>query len=106
MVILLRTRLLVAWFAMLTNAVLTARRRGQTDWAGLFLFGCYVISIIINATFDTTIDGPMQGVWFWCLIGFGTGSVMVYRAQALGVLPHRAVLIGSKGVTDPAEEAP
>src|SRR5712664_234274 len=99
--------LLASWFAMLTNAVLTARRRGQTDWAGLFLFiGCYVMSIIINATFDVALEGPMQGVWFWCLIGFGTGSVMVYRAQALGVLPHRAVLIGSKGVTDPAEEAP
>jgi hypothetical protein len=23
----------------------------------------------------------MQGVWFWCLIGLGIGSVMVYRAQ-------------------------
>ena len=99
--------LLASWFAMLTNAVLTARRRRQSDWAGLFLFiGCYVMSIIINATFDVAIEGPMQGVWFWCLIGFGTGSVMVYRAQALGVLPHRAVLIGSKGVTDLAEEAP
>jgi hypothetical protein len=23
----------------------------------------------------------MQGVWFWCLFGFGIGSVMIYRAQ-------------------------
>jgi hypothetical protein len=74
--------LLASWFAMLTNAALTARRRGQADWARLFLFvGCYVMSIIINATFDVTLEGPMQGVWFWCLIGFGIGSVMVYRAQ-------------------------
>jgi hypothetical protein len=34
------------------------------------------------------LEGPGQGVWFWCLIGLGTRSVMVYRAQALGVLPH------------------
>jgi hypothetical protein len=74
--------LLASWFAMLTNAALTARRRGQTDWAGLFLFvGCYVMSVIINATFDVALEGPMQGIWFWCLIGFGIGSVMVYRAQ-------------------------
>ena len=74
--------LLAAWLSMVMCAIWTARRRGQSDWAGLFLFiGCYATSIIINATFDTTIDGPMQGVWFWCLIGFGIGSVMVYRAQ-------------------------
>ena len=23
----------------------------------------------------------MQGMWFWCLFGFGIGSVMIYRAQ-------------------------
>jgi hypothetical protein len=23
----------------------------------------------------------MQGTWFWCLFGFGIGSVMIYRAQ-------------------------
>lgn len=74
--------LLASWFAMLTNAALTARRRGQTDWARLFLFvGCYIMSVIINATFDVALEGPMQGIWFWCLIGFGIGSVMVYRAQ-------------------------
>ena len=64
------------------HAVRTARRRGQTEWAGLFLFlGCYVGSIIINASFDSALEGPVQGVWFWSLIGFGIGSVMVYRAQ-------------------------
>jgi hypothetical protein len=73
---------LASWLGMLTRAMWCARRRGQTGWAGLFLFiACYVTSIIINATFDTTLDGPMQGVWFWCLIGFGIGSVMVYRCQ-------------------------
>ena len=72
----------VSWFGMMMHAVRTARRRGQTEWAGLFLFlGCYVGSIIINASFDSALEGPVQGVWFWSLIGFGIGSVMVYRAQ-------------------------
>jgi hypothetical protein len=71
-----------SWLGMLTRAVLTARRRGQTEWAGLFLFiGCYVMSIIINATFDVALEGPMLGIWSWCLVGFGIGSVMVYRCQ-------------------------
>jgi hypothetical protein len=73
---------LASWLGMLMHAMWSARRRGDTEWAGLFLFiACYVTSIIINATFDTTIDGPMQGIWFWCLFGFGIGSVMAYRCQ-------------------------
>jgi hypothetical protein len=76
------TALLASWFAMLAGAVLTARRRGHAQWAGLFLFiACYVASMIINATFDVALEGPMQGVWFWSMIGFGIGSVMVYRHQ-------------------------
>jgi hypothetical protein len=71
-----------SWLGMLMNAMLTAGRRGQTDWANLFLFiGCYVIAIIINASFDVALEGPMQGIWFWCLFGFGVGAVMVYRVQ-------------------------
>jgi hypothetical protein len=23
----------------------------------------------------------VQGIWYWCLFGFGVGSVMIYRAQ-------------------------
>jgi len=64
------------------QAMRTARRRGETEWAGLFLFlGCYAGSIIINASFDPVLEGPMQGIWFWSLIGFGIGSVMVYRRR-------------------------
>jgi O-antigen ligase len=74
--------ILAAWFGMVMHAMGTARRRGQAEWAGLFLFiGCYVLSIIIDASFDVALEGPMLGVWFWCLIGFGIGSAMVYRCQ-------------------------
>jgi O-antigen ligase len=74
--------LLTSWFAIMMHAMLTARRRGQTEWAGLFLFAsCYAASFVINATFDVALEGPMQGIWFWCLVGFGIGSAMVYRCQ-------------------------
>jgi len=78
--------LLTLWFAMMLQAMLTARRRGQTEWAGLFLFAsCYAASFVINATFDVALEGPMQGIWFWCLVGFGIGSAMVYRCQPSGI---------------------
>jgi peptidoglycan biosynthesis protein MviN/MurJ (putative lipid II flippase) len=74
--------LLASWFGMVLCAMWAARRRGETQWAGLFLFiACYAMSCIINATFDVAIEGPMQGIWFWCLVGLGTGSVMIYRCQ-------------------------
>ena len=74
---------LVSWFGMLMNAILTARARGHEQWADLFLFfGCYAAAIVINASFDVALEGPVQGIWFWCLFGFGLGSVMVYRAQS------------------------
>ena len=80
---------LISWIGMQLNAMLTARARGHKRWAELFLFIlCYALSILINATFDVTLEGPMQGVWFWCLFGFGIGSAMIYRAQhanAIGV---------------------
>ena len=73
---------LISWVGMQLNAMLSARARGHERWAELFLFVmCYAATIIINATFDVTLEGPMQGIWFWCLFGFGIGSVMVYRAQ-------------------------
>jgi hypothetical protein len=73
---------LVSWFGMMMRAILMARWRGHERWVELFLFVvCYATSILINATFDVTLEGPMQGIWFWCLFGFGVGSVMIYRAQ-------------------------
>jgi len=74
--------LLISWAGMLLNALLSARARGHRQWSELFLFiFCYVMSILINASFDVTLEGPMQGIWFWCLFGFGIGSVMIYRAR-------------------------
>jgi len=76
---------------LMLRAMLTAYLRRQTQWRNLFLWiFCYVTAIVINATFDVTLEGPMQGIWFWCLFGFGVGSVMVYRAQAAGEAVGRA----------------
>jgi hypothetical protein len=73
---------LASWFGMMMRTMWIARRCGQTDWAALFLFiACYGTAFVINASFDVTLEGPMQGVWFWCVIGLGIGSVMVYRAK-------------------------
>lgn len=80
--VILWSLVLISWAGMLLRAMLVARTRGHKQWADLFLFViCYLTSILINAFVDVTLEGPMQGIWFWCLFGFGIGSVMVYRAQ-------------------------
>ena len=77
--------MLISWSGLMLHAMLVARARRHMQWQNLFLWiFCYVTAIVINATFDVTLEGPMQGIWFWCLFGFGIGSVMVYRAQFAG----------------------
>jgi hypothetical protein len=84
----------VSWFAMMMHTMRTARQRGQSEWAGLLLFvSCYVGSIIINASFAPALEGPVQGLWFWCLIGFGIGSAMAYRCQPV-IAPRSAASDG------------
>ena len=75
---------LASWFATMAGAILTARARGHERWVELFVFVvCYTLAILINASFDVVLEGPMQGIWFWCLFGFGLGSVMIHRTQPL-----------------------
>jgi hypothetical protein len=72
----------VAWFGSLIYAMTVARGLGDTQWANLFLWiACYVIAIVIDASFDVALEGPMLGIWFWSLFGFGIASTMVYRAH-------------------------
>ena len=71
-----------SWFAVMASNILTARQRGETDWSGLFVWiGCYVAAILIDASFDVALEGPMLGIWFWCLFGLGIASTMVYRTS-------------------------
>jgi hypothetical protein len=83
--IVLWSLVLLSWAGMMLHAMLVARSRGHKQWSNLFLWVfCYATAIAINATFDVALEGPMQGIWFWSLIGLGIGTVMVYRAQPPG----------------------
>jgi hypothetical protein len=41
---------------------------------------CCVAGIFINAAFEVTLSGPMQGIWFWSLFGLDIGLAIIYRA--------------------------
>jgi hypothetical protein len=78
--------LLVSWFGLLFRGMRQAQIRNHTAWASLFVFvSCYGMAAVINATFDPALEGPMQGIWFWCLYGFGVGTLMVYSANPIAM---------------------
>lgn len=78
----------VVWLAAMIAAFWRARRTGERKWEGFFLFiACYVASIIIDASFDVALEGPMLAVPFWTLIGIGIGAAMIFRAQAAPIPP-------------------
>lgn len=73
---------LTTWFVMTIRNLLAARSRSQVAWSNLFLFVlCYVASALIYATFEVALEGPIVGIWFWVLIGFGSGASLIFRTQ-------------------------
>ncbi|MCP1550550.1 MULTISPECIES: right-handed parallel beta-helix repeat-containing protein [Methylorubrum] len=76
------------WMAAMIAAFWRARRMGERRWEGFFLFiACYVASIIIDASFDVALEGPMLAIPFWTLIGIGIGAAMIFRAEAAALPP-------------------
>ncbi|GJE18443.1 O-antigen ligase family protein [Methylobacterium marchantiae] len=76
------------WFARLMRDVLQARRDGDVAWSNLLLWiVSYASAIVIDASFDVALEGPMLGIWFWCLFGFGLGASMIYRVSPRAPCP-------------------
>jgi hypothetical protein len=82
-----------SWLYFVLQAMRTARLEGRREWAALFLFtACYAASFFINASFDVALEGPVQGIWFWSVIGLGIGGVFVFRCQ-----PNNDLLLSEAG---------
>ena len=68
------------WGFLIAKCYLRARRKKQNNWAGLFMFlGIYWVAFMANTSFDVFIEGPMGGIWLWCIYGAGIGCMEVYR---------------------------
>ena len=71
-----------SWGVAVLRSLLTARRRGEDGWHGVFLFLlAYWAAFMVNTTFDVFIEGPMGGIWFWTLFGVGLAAVNLYNRQ-------------------------
>ncbi len=64
----------------LVSSAWSAYRRKNTHWFALLVFlFVYWLAYLINASFDVFLEGPVGGIWFWCVYGWGIGAVWIYR---------------------------
>jgi len=83
--------MLASWSVTMLKTILIARRRGDTTWSNFLLITfCYLLGFLVDATFDVSLEGPMAGIWFWCLFGIGVGGCMVYQAETQALAQPRA----------------
>ncbi|MEX6505850.1 O-antigen ligase family protein [Jiella sp. M17.18] len=74
-----------SWVAMMLRSVVISRLRGHRNWSSLFIFVlCYMLAALIDASFDVALEGPMIGIVFWVMIGFGVALTMTYRQLSSG----------------------
>ncbi|MGA2500808.1 MAG: O-antigen ligase family protein [Tepidisphaeraceae bacterium] len=70
----------IGWVCAMASALFKSLRRGDTQWAGLFLFLlAYWLACIINSSFDVFLEGPMGGIWFWTIFGVGLAARHIWK---------------------------
>lgn len=71
---------LFTWIFYIGRAFLRARASRDRGWESIFFFlAVFWIAFLINASFDVYLEGPMGGIWFWCIVGLGAGALWVYE---------------------------
>jgi hypothetical protein len=94
---------LVVWGAVMLANMVRARLRGDDAWAGFFLLAfCYACGFLIDASVDVTLEGPMAGIWFWCVFGAGSAASLIYRSELVGGRPLDSPLNRAASAAEPA----
>ena len=69
-----------SWVLLMFSGYLLARQQGRGVWAALFVFlFAYWTAIMLNASFDVYLEGPMGGLWCWTIMGFGLAAAHLQR---------------------------
>jgi len=72
---------LLVWYVEVFRAFLDSRKNGHYVWSSVLLvIPAYFTTALISLLFDVYLEGPMGGIWFWCLIGAGIGMRRWYWA--------------------------
>lgn len=68
------------WGILIVRCYFRALKHRHMNWSGMFMFlGCYWAAFMTNTTFDVFIEGPMGGIWLWCIYGAGIACAHIYK---------------------------
>ena len=85
--------MLAVWMGSLGAEWLRARRAGRHRWMALFAFlAAYMVAILVNASFDVFLEGPMGGIWFWSIFGLGLAARTIHATHPDTLLDAAAPL--------------
>jgi len=78
--LLLWLAVLGSWFWMALAGWYRARLAGDNSWTAVWAFLiAYAVAFLVNASFDVYLEGPMGGIWFWCVFGTGIAAGIVQQ---------------------------
>jgi hypothetical protein len=70
----------LSWAYGILTSTISAWHTGRRKWFRLFIFvGIFWAGIMVDATFDVVLEGPMMALWFWSIFGVGLASMWIYR---------------------------
>jgi len=76
------------WATLVLRAYFRARSVGWVRWSALFLWLlAYWTAFMINAAFDVSFEGPMSGIPFWTVFGFGWGTQVLLNHKFRNRVP-------------------
>jgi len=71
-----------SWALGMVDGYIRSFFAGRKRWAGLFMWLLiYWLCVVINCSFDPYIEGPMGGVWLWCIYGMGVAAMYLRRRE-------------------------
>lgn len=69
-----------SWLLLMLRGWLRSRRERDDGWTSIYTFiVAYWVASLVNASFDVYLEGPVGGIWLWCIWGFGLGAAYVHR---------------------------
>jgi len=70
----------ILWLCMAIRCILRSHIYGHSQWNSLFVFLlAYWSALFIRASFDVFLEGPVGGIWFWCVYGAGLSAAVIYQ---------------------------
>jgi hypothetical protein len=72
----------LAFAFQILRSYFQARGRDAKLWVGLFSWVfAYWIAFVVSGSFDVFLEGPMAGIPYWILFGFGWGAQVLFQSQ-------------------------